>query len=225
MLTSFRSRLLARATQFFRNSERIEEMRYEPEIARYGGRQRIAIAERQFEASSRAVLGALAEGEWSYERALGTALQLHTIFANSIGFGVMEASEFFSDVYGRFVTQPGWMPRGLSQPAAVSSFEQSFKLQEARLLGVVKAVWPALENGVSFTQKWANRWARDNRVVARRLRAAAAQDAGWQQLERSIFISYVHMTNNRAGLLNYDEGFVAYILNRCFAALAAGRFE
>jgi thiopeptide-type bacteriocin biosynthesis protein len=195
-------------------NDSLQKSHYEPEVSRYGGPRAIAISERQFEASSRAVFGAIAERQWSYESAIGTALQLHIIFAKSMGFALKDAPRFFAEMAERFAAGPGWLPAGLTLDHAIGLFSKAFAGQRDRLVALHRELWSTMEQGDLFEQEWANRWTLDNIVVARRLRRARGLKASepWPDAERSILRSYVHMTNNRLGILNQDEAYLGYVL-------------
>jgi thiopeptide-type bacteriocin biosynthesis protein len=199
-------------------NDSVQEIEYQPEVSRYGGPKCIAISERQFEASSRAILSVIAERQWSYESAIGTAIQLHIIFASAMGFDVHEAAKFFAEASNQFLVTNDCLPAGLTVKRAVELFAESFAAQRDRLVGLQREVWSAMETGQQFEQEWANRWALGNIDTAKRLRRARALKARerWTKAEQDIMKSYVHMTNNRLGVLNRDEAYVGYVLMRGF---------
>jgi thiopeptide-type bacteriocin biosynthesis protein len=199
-------------------NDSVREITYEPEVARYGGEKGVAVSERQFEASSRAVLGAMADREWSYESAIGAALQLHIIFANTMGFDLPGSARFFADASKHFAIPKGWLPPNLSMEQVIGQFAALFAQQRERLVTLHQDIWSALAEDQEFEQEWANRWVRDNLDFARRFRRARglAATEPWTSAERAIMMSYVHMTNNRLGVLNRDEAYVGYVLMRGF---------
>jgi thiopeptide-type bacteriocin biosynthesis protein len=203
-------------------NDSVLESSYEPEVSRYGGLKCISISERHFEASSRAVLGAIAERHGSYESAIGTAIQLHIIFAYAMGFGLGEAAGFFSGVSTRFVASGGGYPAVVTADQAFGQFAESFEHQRDSLVNLHNAIWSALGEGQEFEQEWANRWLLDNVAIARRLRRARGlkPKEPWSSAEHAILTSYFHMTNNRLGLLNRDEAYVGYLLSQGLAATA-----
>jgi thiopeptide-type bacteriocin biosynthesis protein len=197
-------------------NDSVVESRYEPELQRYGGPKRIGISERHFEASSRAVLGAIAERRGTYESAIGTAIQLHLIFAHALGFASMDAARFFDGVLKRFAAAPAWLPGVLSADEAMERFAESFERQRDSLVTLHQTIWSALEEGQEFEQAWANRWLADNVTTARQLRRARGlkPKEPLTSADCAILASYFHMTNNRLGLLNGDEAYVGYLLMR-----------
>ena len=69
---------------------------YEPEYERYGGSIGMAIAERQFQASSDIALNSIRQKgfKWTYDDALGTAVKLHLSFAHTLGLNLEEVAVF-----------------------------------------------------------------------------------------------------------------------------------
>jgi len=216
---------------------------YEPEIARYGGPVGMRIAEQQFHASSCAVLALLHESEvWSYDRALGAAIQLHLTFAAAVGMDLHETAQFYTGVSQHWcdyavpsVTDLSDQARAQRQAKIRRVFARQFAQQQATLVPYHEVLWKALATGTVFAQDWLNRWHHDMLQVGCALRAAQAQQqlrlppwwqpnaalstpAARQQLW-PIFESYVHMTNNRLGILNRDEAYVGYLLHKSLQVL------
>lgn len=209
---------------------------YEPEVERYGGPTGMKIAEAQFDLSSRVSIALLrAFPQWSYEQALGSAIQLHLGFANSLGMSLHEARHFFA-----FVSQR-WLPAiprlDISSEATEvqiqtqvirKAFQKTFIAQEASLVAYQRQLWQAITTAAEFEQAWFNDWLVSMQRIGQALREAQAAgqlalprwrhpvneivaSAGSQALW-PIFESYVHMTNNRLGILNRDEAYLAYLL-------------
>ncbi len=194
-------------------NDSVQNIAYEPEIERYGGPRRLLIAEEQFEASSRAVLAIVRGGEWSYERALGAAIHLHLMFAYALAFDITTLKQYFADTADIFLRFDNQFVR-LDEPpeSMLPAFALAFERQQDQLTRVHAVVWSALEEDAEIEQAWASRWLADMRAVATRLRAARS-GAGTAP-EPSILRSYMHMTNNRLGVNNRDEAYLAYIMRR-----------
>jgi thiopeptide-type bacteriocin biosynthesis protein len=218
---------------------------YEPEIDRYGGPQGMCIAEQQFHASSRAVLALLQDSErWSYDRALGAAIQLHLTFAAAIGMDWHAAVRFYTSVAQHWSHHPALLRSQPSLQATAQhrdqlwgTFARHFAQQQATLVPYHATLWQALMDDVAFEHDWLNQWRHDMQQVGCALRQAHAQQqlclpperpvdplstppAAQQQLW-PIFESYVHMTNNRLGILNRDEAYLAYLMQQSLQALSA----
>jgi thiopeptide-type bacteriocin biosynthesis protein len=218
----------------------IQSVRYEPEIDRYGGSESIVIAERQFELSSRAALCLFNEyPDWDYDRALGSAIQLHLAFAYAVGMSLNEARLFYSQVFGSwfrlFLAPPD--PDVQSQPELIlKAFEESFDKQKPVLAPFHQALWNALNEKANFEKEWMNTWIKEMKTIGSQLKECQesrhlsfpaglkadphvfvpeSNQALWFILE-----SYVHMTNNRLGILNRDEAFLGYLISRCLDCIS-----
>lgn len=227
----------------------IQYIRYEPEIDRYGGVQGVLIAERQFEASSRAVLLLIRQSpKWDYERALGVAIQLHLAFAWGLGMSLIETSAFFSGVLRH------WFGMALGRIGAAANsdlerqgellsktFQRSFEAQKEVLVPFHQELWNALQGGASLERKWMDRWIEDTKVIGNQLKecqeARQLVPPAWfkpdptipvaeqRQMLWPILESYVHMTNNRLGILNQDEAFLMYLVSRSLEHIVEVRVE
>lgn len=183
-------------------NDSVQRIDYEPETERYGGPERLPLAEEQFEASSRGVLAILREGAWTYERALGAAIQLHLVLLHAFRFDLGAAARYFASHADAWLSTP---------ESTLRSFAAAFERQRDQLTRTHTAVWSALEENVDFEQEWANRWRADMTSLAMRFRGARRNlDAK----ESAILSSFIHMTNNRLGVRNRDETFLMYLIIR-----------
>lgn len=221
----------------------IQYFDYEPEVERYGGPVGILIAEKQFHASSNVVLSVLEDSdEWSYDRALGTAIQLHVGFAAAMKMNLNEMKEFYD-----FVSQ-GWLlsaygyERELSQQelnermhTTLRAFEENFQTHQTVLIPFLKTFWEGLQSQIEFDCDWLNYWI--NNMVEIKNDLQEAHKFGlltfptWVQAKTElqtdkthqrlwpILSSYVHMTNNRLGVLNRDEAYLGYLIKRSLESL------
>ncbi len=211
---------------------------YEPEVDRYGGRNGLKVAERQFHLSSQVTLDMLANSKgWSYQTALSSAIQMHLALIYALGMDLDESKAFFS-----FFSQQ-WMFSTyhlLSETKLkVGSrkkgdqigewFELSYKEQRNSIVPFVQHMWEALMNCEGATEiNWLERWINGMKVIGMDLerlhkankltfpydaRQFNCKDISLEKKERwTIYFSYVHMINNRLGLLNQDEAFIGYLL-------------
>lgn len=227
--------------QWYPNNS-IQYIEYEPETERYGGPGGIIVAEKQFELSSKVILDIIEESDgWDYDRAMGAAIQLHLAFAYALGMDHHEARHFYAQTFKSwlprayndfFTSQLPEEEANARREATLKAFEITFEKQKDVLIPFHREMWDALEEGSEFEQAWIHQWINGMREVNADL--IALQDAGKlitnypefykketdgipvRNKERwAIFDSYVHMTNNRLGIRNQDEGYLGYILKRC----------
>lgn len=216
---------------------------YEPEIDRYGGPAGILIAEKQFEVSSRVVLAIIAERDpWDYDRALGAAIQLHLGFAWALGMSLTETTQFYSKIFKDWFSRAyAWEP-DISAEAlqerrrlTLKAFEEKFAAQKSTLVSYFKTLWNAFDRAAEFEQAWLNDWLDKMSVIGEQLRAAQKDrrllfpqeltpDRAIPILEAQqrlwyILGSYVHMTNNRLGILNRDEAYLGYLIKSGLAQM------
>jgi thiopeptide-type bacteriocin biosynthesis protein len=221
----------------------IQFVDYEPEVERYGGAKGIRIAEKQFEASSRAALSIISEStNWTYEKAMGAAIQLHLSFAHAFAMDLSGAWAFFDYIFkGWFSAAYGYVPKIAAdelrkcKEETLKAFEENFIKQQTVLVPFHQTFWQALNQQAEFEQSWLNQWLRQMQIVYKQLKKAQEQnrlvfpkwfkanpelvttkssEALWPPLS-----SFVHMTNNRLGILNRDEGYLGYLTKRSLEAI------
>lgn len=231
--------------QWFPNDS-IQYIEYDPEVERYGGPNAILTAEKQFEFSSRAVLAVIADSDsWDYDRALGAAIQLHLGFAFALGMGLAEAVEFFSRIAkhwfaSAFNYAPGLNPEELKKRSEITlnAFANNFANQKEILVSYHETLWNAFIEGMEFEQNWLNEWLRQMMTITNELSEIQTQNKlvipQWFQPEPDkktplnrqywwpILESYIHMTNNRLGILNRDEAYLGYLIKESLKILESG---
>lgn len=228
--------------QWFPNNS-IQFIEYEPEVERYGGEHAIAIAEQQFETSSTAIFSIIKDSnDWSYDRALGAAIQLHLGFAHATGMPLEETKEFYAYIFA------GWFPRAYNhyglqdnqeglkkqQEETLKAFNENFEKQKDTLVNYHELLWEAFESTEEFEMEWLNQWLIDMKDIAEKLQQLdkksqlvfpkefkpnlSLKTPANHQYYWSIYNSYIHMTNNRLGILNRDEGYLGYLIKESLKA-------
>lgn len=218
----------------------VQWIEYEPEIERYGGDVGILIAERHFQDSSATILQLMQESSsYTYERGLGAGIQMHLAFAYAMRMSLKDAQEFYRSIFYGWLPsaygghRPGITPdeRKEAQDTVLKAFEEQFSKQLQMLMPFHKMVWEALHDGVEFEQEWLNAWIRGVKRTAEEFYAAkergeiidpmqsTSPDVQNNLFGKSILGSYVHMTNNRLGIQNRDEGYLGYLIMRSLDAI------
>lgn len=215
----------------------VQFIEYEPEIERYGGPNGILISERQFQASSQCVLEILSESEeWDYQRALGAAIQMHLGLAYGMGMSLYETTEFYRYVAAIWMNahtiNPTLTPDETKQnrEMTMNMFKENFEKQKDTLVAFHGMFWHAALDGIEFEQDWLNNWINNVKNIFFDLRKSFDNGElifpiGFKPMDSidvpkdrqmlwSIYSSYVHMTNNRLGILNRDESYLAYLMQK-----------
>ncbi len=216
----------------------VQFMEYEPETERYGGKQGILIAEKQFQASSKAILAITKESldSWDYSRALGAAIQLHLGFGYALGMELDEVNGLFKRFFDNWLSRAYYFfEKDISKEELAKrkeetlvAFSKNFEEQKESLLPFFETVWQALQKGQEFEQEWLNNWVIDMTEVGKDLKVIqknkkltpptwymqkTSGDFSLEQQERwAVYDSYIHMVNNRLGIKNRDEAYLGYLI-------------
>ena len=213
---------LAKQQQWYPNNS-VQFIAYEPEFERYGGSVGMSISQSYFQSSSKAVLSAINEtDEWNYDRALGMAIQMHLGFAHAMGMGIKKAGLFYAHVFKAWfhsaysddekVTKKENIKR---QKQTLKIFETNFQRQKEVLIPFHQMMWTALKKKTAFDQEWMNDWINENSLVNEKMcRLQKNKLKRW-----SIYESYVHMSNNRIGIMNQDEAYLGYLIKRSLESI------
>jgi len=220
----------------------LEYYDYEPEFGRYGGPVGIELSEKQFMLSSQTVLEFIKQKgkTWSYDDAMGVAIKLHLTFIHAAGLGINEAISFF-DFHAKNwlpytfkniqeeITKDDYESQST---LSIQAFEQSFDSQKASLIPFHSSLWKAMEDGNSFDEENLNNWLKENKLIledliskekegelSSRTKKYQYQFRPSQYPEKellwSIFVDFIHMTNNRLGIFNRDESYLSFMMMRC----------
>ena len=199
-------------------NDSIQLIEYEPEFDRYGGREGVAIAEKQFMNSTSIIFSYFnVDLLNNYQEALNIAIRLHLVSAFVYcNRNIQDAILFFNRIYtGRQLTQTGpFMEFNVKEEINYSYY---FTQQKDTLVNYVKNIWTRLRNN-EYIDDFLQIWKESETDICKLLENANAQD----KLEVlglyenyplwSIFPSYIHMTNNRLNISTVDEGLIAYLI-------------
>lgn len=221
---------------------------YLPETGRFGGTTGLEICEEQFYYSSQTVLQVIKDNEfnWSYDDAMGNAIQLHLTMAHAAGFSIEESIEFFDFFYKNWLERPETSNNAIvdqrnaktDDQEIMDTFEKAYQYQDKILQSHLSQLWKALERDYQHLSRTLQEWHFNNQVIAKKLTHAqqanqlAERTANYRypidiqpsslQTKRSILADFVHLTNNRLGIVNRDESFIAYIIMRSLQAMTSG---
>lgn len=222
------------------NSEHLRDcflyIKYEPELARYGGPQGVLLAEQQFGFSSKASLAVVSGGEHSaYDSRVAAAVLMHASFLLQLDFEDLICSKVLkciSTVWASYALSSGvrTMPTArMSEEHLFELFEGAFCRQRHRFECLIGDLRMIISGDADVKQAWLKTWIEDIshfapvfHAIVPRLEIVAGQPHGecFETLllaQKSTLVdSYIHMTNNRLGIQNKDEAYIAYILYRLF---------
>ena len=181
------------------------------------------------------------EGQWDYETALGTAIKLHLCFAFAVGMDLESACHFFEFYFRNWMPRSFQLDykrlslkeQQLKEKESINHFSNGYQLQRSVLVPFHKQLWKALQNGIEFEEEIYQHWLLENQEIANVLKAAFDEgtmvyrknEHQYDRMDINIsgaqfhlwehFADYLHLTNNRLGILNQDEGFLAYLMMEC----------
>ena len=217
----------------------IQFIDYQQEVDRFGGELGISLAEKQFQLSSEMVLShiKLKGRDWFYEEVLGIAMKLHLSFAHSMGLNLEETKSFFEIIFNNWLPrafrfynnkQSQLLYKG-QEAYTLEAFKKAFELQQDSLVPFHQTLWDALESAGDFDDEELSNWIHAHEELKNDFRIALELDQLFprpelyrvkmddtyseeQKLLWSIYSDFIHLTNNRLGISNKDEGYLAYLI-------------
>lgn len=200
----------------------IQYIKYSPEIKRYGGKLAIKIAEKHFEDSSDIVLKLMQNyKKWDISIAQGKAIQLYTIFFKAINLSQetiyymlikMNHSKLFRN-RAKIIAQTGNLDR---------LFTCLFEKNKNNIVNNLINIHNIMKNGYIKEFFWISDFYNSIQKTEKNL-----IDIGYSKQfkniinkveiqKASIYLSYLHMLNNRLGLSNHDEAYLNFIIYKLF---------
>jgi thiopeptide-type bacteriocin biosynthesis protein len=235
-----KSKLIQATNEYFSTAPYVKNgsvqiVPYEPELDRYGGRIGTAIAEKMFQVSSAIVLQILSLKEWNFQKAVGASLQLNLI----------QLFLFFEDKteIKKFVEfeHQNWLQLSIGikednefeSNYLVSEQVLAYKKQSGYIKEALHNIWTRLENDVPFGDKNMDEWKKSINEIfvefkfyqteiisqSTMISSKSSDSSDFNLRKWFIIASYLHMTNNRLGLLYKDECYTYYILKNILSDL------
>ncbi len=226
---NFRLNQYSDASQWAPNNS-VQFTLYEPETGRYGGPAGVEVAEQQFELSSRVALDILRLYPPDYQQLTGIAIQLQLALMYACGY-TMEKVIKLSDTICL-----AWLPNAQAwlitaehdsryehKENVLLLYASRFEQHRDLYVSYIGKLWNTLCSGQAFEEDWMNRWIGGMKKVTTQLHGLCAggqlhvsADDQYSDEEtiRAILESYIHMMNNRLGILNREESYIAYVIWR-----------
>lgn len=211
----------------------IQQIPYEPETDRYAGELGLPISEEFFKKSSQNVALLMHESSpWSYELALGSAIQMQLALVAGLGMKKLEAAEYFRYFFacwaeGVDVRMTGEEDENFREKV-FEAFEESLKNQREQLQEIVDTAWQVFTEDEESGVQHLDQWLRDSQKFMSELYELKPKinfsvlpvfkNMPDKMKLWFLYNSHSHMLNNRLGLMNQDEAFLGYILFRCLEA-------
>lgn len=181
----------------------IVQLPYEPEFARYGGEDRIAIAEQFFQASSEVAVSAIAASKDSNAKRMGISFDLLIGFILSLTSSKEKAAillKHYAQSWS-FYTQ------------AISSITQQAEIDYSLRRSHLKSRVSLVESKQVLSDDKAARslhalW---NSHIVQAKQQLELSGLEVEQAMMGIFFSQIHMTNNRLGMTPEQEIHLAYL--------------
>lgn len=196
----------------------VTSVAYEPEVERYGGPAGISISERHFMASSDLILTLLKnQVDWAYADAIGSAIRVHLAFLQAIHL----PTEIKTALVGK--VHEGWLAHflfscpGIQRATILTAFRKAYEKQQEVLMANMGVLSVTSANDLNEDSLfWMTDWVNHVRTIDTLLTDIFKEEEQRGKKIAEIYESYMHMTNNRLGINNIDESFIAYILLNLF---------
>ncbi|SFN00816.1 thiopeptide-type bacteriocin biosynthesis domain-containing protein [Chryseobacterium oleae] len=187
----------------------LKQAEYIPETERYGNANTIKYAEDQFWVSSRFVLHYLVQSDplTASERYL---LALKTHFAFFKGMGLSRS--YSQQLSEKFVKS--WLPVPFSdhpdeqeqnRKTVLSAFQQQFESYQNVLQESIEEFWNSLG---TTTDPFLKQYLEMNKKVWKDYTQA---QLSLEALDE-VLLSFIHMTNNRLGIVNAEESYLLFLI-------------
>lgn len=219
----------------------IHFMEYTPENERYGGQNGVRISEKEFRISSGIVLKTIKEDlNWNYDTALSTGICLQLGLLYAAGLTFPEMIIFFKASFDLWYKKISILTEQdqhnkMLRKEIIELFEKKFKAQKQDLIGYVSGFSELIRNKNFSSDIFLEEWIKKHKIIFDSLRKNISKNlintGKWfipwqnhnityeQQLLWSIISSYIHMTNNRLGVLNRDESYLAFLIRRSIESI------
>lgn len=195
---------------------------YIPETVRYGGKATLKVCEQYFRYSSDTVLSFIVpDTPDGYDLRFSQSLMLNLVFIYHIqeNFQKEILPSLLDDVIN------SWMHSCLTAvnatvadkdisvdaPAVMLQFQTVFDTQKEELLNLLNTIWQSCEQHTLGNIPYLKKWSARNRLFINKFRKTTNSSTATSS-HVGVLGSLIHMTNNRLGIRNHDESYIAYIL-------------
>lgn len=214
----------------------LRHFEYQPELERYGGQLEMTLCEKQFHASARMALKLVKEKLhcWTHHEITGAAIKLHLSLAYAAGMSLPEAANFFQLAFEnwRWIHLKsedllGKMQLNSQPDATLRSFRKIFDLQKSDVVPYHSALWELFKNYRQVEDDDFKNWFQVNANAA--IELSLAIESGKLETHSGFFhaefpdepekadlwshlYNFIHLTNNRLGVHDKNEGFLFFVM-------------
>jgi len=222
--SSFYSQTAIRFSNSTAEKQLVRYIQYEPEIGRYGGRNTIPICENIFHLSSKTIINLRKDFDFhNYSSIIPVALKLHLIFVMGLKLEMKIILELLSS------TIKFWIPYAFETVINDKTYALSREEKINICLDNYNKAYLANKENISLLltdtlislkyRKYSkndpfNRWFLESKSLNNQIKICLTKTEPVNINNKlfSIHSSLIHMTNNRIGVSNVDEAYLAYIL-------------
>ncbi len=207
---------------FYANNS-IHYIDYIPETERYGGTHALRVAELHFEHSSDTILNLMTVrgDEWSFPIAQALAIQLHILFLNAIEITTSNKLNMLKLLAGNEYWR-GKAKKFIPENENIEDiFDSQFQKNKLVLHKMKEEIEHLIETETLLKYSQLYRFYQSVQNTDVKLLELATNkkiefELDEQTQRTRLYISYLHMLNNRIGLKNHDEAYIDYINYRLF---------
>ena len=197
-------------------SYRLEFSEYIRELDRYGGIENIENAEKIFDLSSRIVINMIEEKylSWEYSLAISNAIKINLLFAKCFfSYDRKLIIDFFKKIYSNWLYYSIKLDGDIIEEEVKKInlyYEKSYQKQKFSIKILVNSIFNfhfEIKNKVS--------WDYECEMILKN------NFFSIETFEKKyiLYDSLIHMNNNRLGIHNRDESFIAYLIFNCLEDL------
>lgn len=184
---------------------KIRKEAYQPETVRYGGKETLFIAEQHFQLSSEVCLIVLDEKP---DDLLSRAVILHFSLAKASGKTSSELIQLFDNYIQHWFLHSGLSKENQDIKEVMKTYFEP-RYTEMKHGDFFQTLSDTFASGEHTGICWIDQWYKGNKSLLHQLNLLLNTASYFSVLE-----SLMHMTNNRLGIKNYEESFLAYLLKR-----------
>ncbi len=206
------------------HNDSIQFIHYEPELNRYGGNQLMSFAEQQFYISSKTILNWMKKNDSNdYGVLLGLGIQCYISILYAFGLSKKEIIDFSELNYNAWIGKALYLIEDCSTDIAKEKLEDKFRIQYFQqkdyLTGFISLFWECLTERNNKELEWLAEWLSEHILLFKEyndyfdkntLKSDSLSD--YPKPILSILDSFIHMTNNRIGILNREEAYIAFLI-------------